>query len=372
MSSHLISQPTTLNPTTLNPTTSNPTTAQPVPTNPPISLAPSGTVFALTTPEPCDGSTCSYASAKGTMFDVVAKGSQAIRVLSMDLFFKVSQCDYMMWSRLGDSSLVIDDPDAWDLIGEGTLTLTGTPAFGHRETLSGFTPQVIPAGQTRAFYIAFLDCTGDWPLAVDAGDNYLEGVAAEDDNMAIMEGIKKGSISSAEPISPSNFGSNYYCCCQPGPGNGCSHTMRGSTIKYDFNGDIVTPAPTPTVPTTSNPTASTPNPTTANPTPAPTRTLLACGTSDSDNTANYEPASMSFCGTEMGTGGGKWYTVTGATPGQTVTLTTCNQASYDTKISLWGDSNTCLAGNDDKEGCSGYGSTVTYTSDGTDTDALVQ
>ena len=81
---------------------------------------------------------------------------------------------------------------------------------------------------------------------------------------------------------------------------------------------------------------------------------------------------MSFCGTEMGTGGGKWYTVTGATPGQTVTLTTCNQASYDTKISLWGDSNTCLAGNDDKEGCSGYGSTVTYTSDGTDTDALVQ
>ena len=64
------------------------------------------------------------------MFDVVSKSSQAIRILSFDLFFKVSQCDYKMWSRLGSNSQVKDTPDAWDVIGEGTFTQTGgNPTF---------------------------------------------------------------------------------------------------------------------------------------------------------------------------------------------------------------------------------------------------
>ena len=129
-------------------------------------------------------------------------------------------------------------------------------------------------------------------------------------------------------------------------------------------------------PTTSSPTTL--NPTTANPTSSqPTAqvpVVLQCGTSHSDDTSNYSPVVMPLCGTATGNGGARWYEITGATAGQTVTLTTCGQASYDTKISVWddkSDSNTCIAGNDDDDACS-LQSTVTYTSDGTPDDALVQ
>ena len=127
-------------------------------------------------------------------------------------------------------------------------------------------------------------------------------------------------------------------------------------------------------PTTSSPTTL--NPTTANPTSSqPTAqvpVVLQCNTSHSDDTSNYSPAGMPLCITATGNGGARWYEVTGATAGQTVTLTTCGQATYDTKISVWGDkdnSATCISGNDDA--CS-LQSTVTYTSDGTPDDALVQ
>ena len=102
--------------------------------------------------------------------------------------------------------------------------------------------------------------------------------------------------------------------------------------------------------------------------------VLQCGTSHSDDTSNFAPAPAAFCGTSTGTGGARWYEVTGATLGQTVTLTTCGQASYDTKISVWddkSDTNTCITGNDDDSAC-GLQSTVTYSSDGTPDDALVQ
>ena len=129
-----------------------------------------------------------------------------------------------------------------------------------------------------------------------------------------------------------------------------------------------------TQPTTSSPTTL--NPTTANPTSSqPTAqvpVVLQCGTSHSDDTSNYASASVPLCGTATGNGGARWYEITGATAGQTVTLTTCGQASYDTKISVWGDkdnSATCISGNDD---ACGLQSTVTYTSDGTPDDALVQ
>ena len=69
---------------------------------------------------------------------------------------------------------------------------------------------------------------------------------------------------------------------------------------------------------------------------------------------------MPSCGTSIGTNGAKWYKVTGATAGQIVTLTTCNQASFDTKLSVWADkanSGTCITGNDDT--C-GVQSTVSF------------
>ena len=141
-----------------------------------------------------------------------------------------------------------------------------------------------------------------------------------------------------------------------------------------------TPRPTPTAQPTPQPITSQPtsNPTTANPTLNPTISAqvpftLECNSSHSDNTANYNPADMPSCKTSTGSGGGRWYIITGATTGQTVTLSTCNQASYDTKISVWGDrwnpDDTCIIGNDD---ACGVQSRVTYTSDGGIAFALVQ
>jgi len=148
---------------------------------------------------------------------------------------------------------------------------------------------------------------------------------------------------------------------------------------------ISTPNPTTAQPTTANPTTAqpitaqpTPNPTTANPTPNPTISAqvpftLECNSSHSDNTANYNPADMPSCKTSTGSGGGRWYIITGSKFGQSVTLSTCNQASYDTKISVWGDmwnpGDTCIVGNDD---ACGVQSRVTYTSDGGIAFALVQ
>lgn len=113
----------------------------------------------------------------------------------MNLYFKVAQCDYQMYTKLGGSVPGFDDPNAWDLIGEGILTRNDTisTSFGGRTRLpdGGFTPQIVEAGQTRSFYLALLSCSGLWPLAVDPGTNLAQGVAAEDAHLMLMEGIKK-------------------------------------------------------------------------------------------------------------------------------------------------------------------------------------
>lgn len=57
-------------------------------------------------------------------------------------------------------------------------------------------------GQTRAFYIAIVETYGETePMAngVAMGENYL-GVWAEDDNVAMMEGIKFFGISADRPV----------------------------------------------------------------------------------------------------------------------------------------------------------------------------
>jgi len=78
-----------------------------------------------------------------------------------------------------------------------------------------------------------------------------------------------------------------------------------------------------------------------------------------------------FCGSASITSPGVWYSFTGI-DGETV-LSTCNMASYDTKISVFTDgcgTLTCVAGNDDGAGCSGFTSIVTFDAV-TGTDYLV-
>lgn len=69
------------------------------------------------------------------------------------------------------------------------------------------------------------------------------------------------------------------------------------------------------------------------------------------------------CGTLVNTGG-VWYTIQGT--GNTVTVSTCNDADYDTKLSVWCNdcanlnAATCIAGNDDSAGCAGFTSEVSF------------
>ena len=152
----------------------------------------------LTTPSPSGG----YASAYGYMFDVKSKSSEALRVLKFTLFYTNSQCNFDLWSRIGESSSVSNDPAAWTLISQGQLMQAGS----NKGILSGkdFPPQSIPSGQTRAFYISLYGCSSTWPMKVNGGSN-PGGVAVENDDIALIEGIKKNQVSAA-----GTFGSNSY------------------------------------------------------------------------------------------------------------------------------------------------------------------
>lgn len=69
-------------------------------------------------------------------------------------------------------------------------------------------------------------------------------------------------------------------------------------------------------------------------------------------------AGLTSCGTSI-TAPGVWYFIIGN--GGLLTASTCNQAAYDTKLTIF-EGNcgalTCLAGNDDASGCSGFTSEV--------------
>ena len=116
---------------------------------------------------------------------------------------------------------------------------------------------------------------------------------------------------------------------------------------------------------------ATPNPVTPAP-QAATLTPISCNTSQTSSTSGLAPANIAACGTSTGTGGAKWYKLTGATAGQTVTITTCSATTdFDTKLSVWGDKNTpstCIGGNDDD--CN-LQSTVTFEEASGDEDILV-
>lgn len=79
-------------------------------------------------------------------------------------------------------------------------------AGSNKGILSGkdFPPQSIPSGQTRAFYISLYGCSSTWPMKVNGGSN-PGGVAVENADLALIEGIKKNQVSAA-----GTFGSNYY------------------------------------------------------------------------------------------------------------------------------------------------------------------
>jgi hypothetical protein len=90
---------------------------------------------------------------------------------------------------------------------------------------------------------------------------------------------------------------------------------------------------------------------------------LTCAGEVEGNTANGAVADAPTCGPANITTRGLWYTFTG--DGQELTLSTCSNADYDTKISVFSGSCgnfTCVAGNDDAPDCTGNTSQLVFLS----------
>ncbi|MFH1320785.1 MAG: T9SS type A sorting domain-containing protein, partial [Bacteroidota bacterium] len=91
---------------------------------------------------------------------------------------------------------------------------------------------------------------------------------------------------------------------------------------------------------------------------------VACDTTISGTTtfATLDTASAD-CGLATVTAPGVWYSFIGT--GESVTASTCDSATYDTKIGIYDGSCgslNCIDGNDDGAGCSGYTSEITFFS----------
>ena len=91
---------------------------------------------------------------------------------------------------------------------------------------------------------------------------------------------------------------------------------------------------------------------------------VTCGSTTSGTTTNATQGSdeSTFCGTSVTTEG-VWYEFTGT--GDQITASTCDAATFDTKISVYtgtSGSLTCVGGNDDFTGCTGGTSQVSFTS----------
>jgi len=101
--------------------------------------------------------------------------------------------------------------------------------------------------------------------------------------------------------------------------------------------------------------------------PPPTNTFcsnalpLACGTDATGNTSTAVFSPGPTCGAANINTPGLWYAFVGT--GDDVTLSTCDQAAYDTKISVFEGpcaALVCAAGNDDGAGCGGNTSEVRF------------
>jgi hypothetical protein len=83
--------------------------------------------------------------------------------------------------------------------------------------------------------------------------------------------------------------------------------------------------------------------------------VITCGQTVTGSTSTATFDDVGTCGTSNTTAG-VWYSLTPAISG-TITLSTCNQAAYDTKISVFTGtcgSLTCVTGVDDAAGCGGF------------------
>jgi hypothetical protein len=83
-------------------------------------------------------------------------------------------------------------------------------------------------------------------------------------------------------------------------------------------------------------------------------TPMTCGNTESGSTSLATFDGVGFCGT-ANTAPGVWYSFVG--DGSVVTASTCNSANYDTKISVFSGGCaglTCVDGEDDTSGCSGF------------------
>lgn len=95
---------------------------------------------------------------------------------------------------------------------------------------------------------------------------------------------------------------------------------------------------------------------------------INCGTTVAGTTtdATTDEAIASNCGSNLINDGsvGVWYQFVGN--GETITLSTCDDADYDTSIGVYSGSCTtgltCVAGNDDGDGCSGFSSFLNFNS----------
>lgn len=90
---------------------------------------------------------------------------------------------------------------------------------------------------------------------------------------------------------------------------------------------------------------------------------ITCGTTLSGTTTGATYDSIPNCGSATVSVGGVWYMFTGT--GDAITVSTCNQTNYDSKIGVYdGTCSTlnCIAGNDDAAGCTGLSSELTFNS----------
>ena len=91
-------------------------------------------------------------------------------------------------------------------------------------------------------------------------------------------------------------------------------------------------------------------------------TPIECGETLAGSTTDATFDDVGICGTSN-TAPGVWYSIVGN--GGLITLSTCNQAAYDTKISIFTGgcgSLVCLGGNDDGPGCAGFTSEFQFGS----------
>ncbi len=90
---------------------------------------------------------------------------------------------------------------------------------------------------------------------------------------------------------------------------------------------------------------------------------IECGVALSGNTVTGLPASGPTCASANITTKGLWYSCVGT--GEVITMSTCGQTNYDSKISVFTgacDSLECVAGNDDSPGCGNNSSQLSFPS----------